>query len=102
MHSRIYANCIRACSYILKIYCWYLKRLFVAITAYKAQKVKLLLIDIIVFWYNFFNKRGNNGRLFNIDTTSSASYGDKPKVSVIFFMFYPLVFSGKVKSARPR
>lgn len=100
MHSRIYANCIRACSYILKIYCWYLKRLFVAITAYKAQKVKLLLIDIIVFGYNFF--KHNNGRLFNIDMTSSASYGDKPKVSVIFFMFYPLVFSGKVKSALPR
>ena len=34
--------------------------------------------------------------LFNIDTTSSASYGSKRKVSVIFFIFCPFGF--RVKS----
>ena len=33
--------------------------------------------------------------LFNIDTTSSASYGFKRKVSVIFFIFCPFGFLAK-------
>ena len=33
--------------------------------------------------------------LFNIDTTSSASYGSKRKVSVIFFIFCPFGFLAK-------
>ena len=33
--------------------------------------------------------------LFNIDMTSSASYGDKPKVSVIFFHVLSFGFFGQ-------